>query len=91
MCVVSHGYGGLDECRDGDGGWHACVLMPGLFGETGELPECEMKTLMTSDQTVYHVHTSGYGQAGIGRSTLEGLNTRRHQKATVRCPCVLSY
>ena len=23
-CVVSHGYGGLSEGRDGDGGWYAC-------------------------------------------------------------------
>ena len=28
-----------------------------------------------------------YGLAGLGRSPWEGLNTVRHEKAPVQCPC----
>ena len=38
MCVVSHGYGGLDGGRDGGGGWYGC----GTKGYAGALPECEV-------------------------------------------------
>ena len=46
-----------------------------------------MKTLATSGHTAFQVHRSWYGQAGIGRSSWEGLSTGRHEKAQVRCPC----
>ena len=44
-------------------------------------------TLMTADHTVFLVRISRIGRAGIGRSSWEGLNTGRHVKAPVGCPC----
>ena len=44
-------------------------------------------TLMTSDHTAIQVCSSGYGRAGIGRSSWKALNTGRHEKAPVRYPC----
>ena len=43
-------------------------------------------TLMTPDRTAIQVRNSGYGRAGIGRSSGEDYNTERHEKAPVRCP-----
>ena len=48
---------------------------------------CTVKTLMTPDPTAFPVLSSGLGRAGVGRSSEEGLDTGRHEKAPVRCPC----
>ena len=37
------------------------------------------------DHTAFQVHSSGWGQAGIGRSSGESLNTGCYKKAPVRC------
>ena len=29
MCVVNHGFGGLDGGRDGGGGWYSCGIKSG--------------------------------------------------------------
>ena len=42
---------------------------------------------MTPDHTAFQVRSSGYGRAGIGLSSWEGLRTGRHEKAPDRCPC----
>ena len=67
----------LDKAR------RACLIS----GESGALPEYEVKRQMTPDHTAFQVRASGYGGAEIGRSSEEGLSTRRHEKAPVRCPC----
>ena len=58
-----------------------------MSGDAGGLPECEGKTLMTSDNTAVQVHSSGYGRVGIDRSSWKGFCTGRHRKAQIRCPC----
>ena len=61
-----------------------------MSGDAGALPVCEMNKLMTPDHHFYatfQVCSSGYGQAGIGRSSGEGLSTGCYKKAPVRCPC----
>ena len=47
---------------------------------------CDVKTLMTPYHTAFQVSNFGWGQAGVGRSSGEGLNTGRHEKAPVRGP-----
>ena len=45
MCVVSHGYGGLDWSRDGGGGWHECKSKLGggcMSGDVGTHHEYEV-------------------------------------------------
>ena len=44
-------------------------------------------TLMTPDHTAFQVRSSWLCQAGIGRSFWDGLNTGRHEKVPVCCPC----
>ena len=41
---------------------------------------------MTADHTTFLVHISGYGRAGIGQSSWEGLDTGRYMKAPAHCP-----
>ena len=41
---------------------------------------------MTPDHTAFQVRSSRLCRAGIGRSSWEGFNTGRHEKAPVRCP-----
>ena len=57
-----------------------------MWGDAGALPECEVVALTTPDNTAFHVHSSGLGRAGIGRSSEKGLSTGRHEKAPVGCP-----
>ena len=45
------------------------------FGNTGALPECKVKTLLTPDHTAFLVRCSGYGQAGICPSSRDGPNS----------------
>ena len=63
------------------GGWYACLdkasSVGRMSGDVGTLRKCEVKTLMTSGHTAFQVHNSWYGQAEIGRSSWEGLITRR--------------
>ena len=76
---------GLAACRNIPGIFQAYSRnIPGIFPA---LPECEVKTLLTSEHTAFHVRSFWYGRAGIGRSTEEGLVEGRHEKARVRCPC----
>ena len=53
VSVVSHSYGGFGGSRDGRDGWQACETKLGVVDHvlenSGALPECEVKTLMTSD------------------------------------------
>ena len=58
-----------------------------MLGDAGELPEYEVKTLMISGHTGFQEHSSGKSQAGIDRFSGERLNTGRHKKAPVHCPC----
>ena len=89
-CVVSRSYGGLGGDRDGGGGWLACGTQPGglcrMSWDAGELPKCEVKTLMTPDHTAFHVHSSVYGWIAIDRCSREGFNTGCHKMAPVHCP-----
>ena len=43
-------------------------------------------TLITPDRA-FQVHDDWLGGAEIGRFSWEGINTGRHEKALVRCPC----
>ena len=38
LCVVSHGYGGFGEGRDGGGGWYACRSKPRGLVACWEMP-----------------------------------------------------
>ena len=38
MCVVGHGYDGLDVGRDGGGGWYACKTNPRGLVARQEMP-----------------------------------------------------
>ena len=60
-----------------------------MLGDAGALPWCKVNTLMPPDHTAYQVLSFGYGRAGIGLSSEEGLNTGRHDKAPEHCPCIL--
>ena len=88
MCEIGPGYGGD---RDGDSGWYTCGTKLGgvvhILEDAGLLSECNVKTLMTSDLIAFQVCSSGYVRAGIGRSSWKGLDTGRHEKTPVRCPC----
>ena len=44
-----------------------------MSGDAGAFPECVGYTLMTPDRTTIQVRSSGYGRAGIGRSSWKGL------------------
>ena len=58
-----------------------------MSGDAGAFPECEVNTLITPDRTIIQVRSFGLGRAGIGRSSWKGLDTGRHERAPVRCPC----
>ena len=58
-----------------------------MFGDAGAFPECEVNTMITPDRTTIQVQRSGYGRAGICRSSWKGLNTGRHENAPVHYPC----
>ena len=60
-----------------------------MSGDAGALSECGVKTLMTPDHTAFLISNSGQGRTGFGRSSVEGLNTGRHYRAPVRCPCCI--
>ena len=51
-----------------------------MSGDAEAVLVCEVKTLVTPDQTAVQVSSSGYGRAGIGWSSMEGLNMGRHEK-----------
>ena len=55
-----------------------------MSGYAGALPDYEV---MTRGHTAIQVRSSGYGQAGIGRTSWKGLSTGCHKKAPVCCPC----
>ena len=55
-----------------------------LSGDAGAFPECEV---MTPDHITVQVRSCGLGRAEIGRSSWKGLNTGRHEKVPVCCPC----
>ena len=63
MGVVSHRYGGLHERKDIGDGEYSCGTKPGVFGcmssDTGTLPECEVKIVLTPDQAAFQVRISG--------------------------------
>ena len=63
MCVVDHGYGGLGWGKDGGGGLYACRKKANgddrMLGDTGALPECEVKIQMTPHHTVFQILSSG--------------------------------
>ena len=89
MGIVSHGCGGL--VQDGGGGWWACGANPGvgrMSGDAGTFLECEVNILIAPDRTTIQVQSSRLGRVGIGRSFWKSLNTGRHEKAPVRCPCI---
>ena len=51
-----------------------------MSGDAGAFPECVWNTLITPDRTTVQVRYSGWGRAGIGRSSWKGLTrdaTRR--------------
>ena len=51
-----------------------------MSGDAGAFPECVGNTLITPDRTTIQVRSSGYGRAGIGRSSWKCLTrdaTRR--------------
>ena len=48
-------------------------------------PECEVKTLVLTDHTAVHVHSSGLNQNWS--VFLGSLSTGRRKKAAVCCPC----
>ena len=62
VCVVSHGYGGLDGAGmevvvgtyAGQSQGVGC-----MSGDAGIFPECEVNTLITSDHTAIQVCSSG--------------------------------
>ena len=45
-------------------------------------------TMMTPDHTALQVHSCRYGLAGIGRSSWEGIDTGRNEKAQFCCPSI---
>ena len=44
-----------------------------MSGDAGAFPECVGNTLITPDRTTIQVRSSGYGRAGIGRSSWKDL------------------
>ena len=58
-----------------------------MSGDAGAFPKCEVNTLIIPDCTNIQVRSSGWGRAKIGWYSRKGLNTGRHEKAPVRCPC----
>ena len=84
MGVDGDGCGELGGGMDGDGGWYACGRIPGGWSHVGRsrsTSRVSCDTLMTPDHTAFQVRSSGYGRAGVGPSSWEGLNTGRHEKA----------
>ena len=68
-----------DMVRDkASGGWSH-------VGRCRSIPRVRGDTLMTPDRTALQLLCSGYGRAGIGRSSWKVLSTGRHEKAPVRC------
>ena len=63
MGVDSHSYGWFAGGMDGGGVCCACGMKPGdvgrMTGDAGELPECDMKTLITPDHMAFQVRLSG--------------------------------
>ena len=79
MCVVVMAMVGWMELVIGK---HAGQSLVGgrMTGDAGEFPVCVGNTLITPDRTTIQVRSSGYGRAGIGRSSWKGLTrdaTRR--------------
>ena len=63
---------------------------PGVWSHGGRCRSTSRErgdTLKTSDHTAFQVHINRYGRVGIGWSSWKGLNTGRHDKVPVRCPC----
>ena len=58
-----------------------------IKGDSGAFPECVGNTLITPDRTTIQVRSSGWGRVGICRTSRKGLNTGRHERTPVRCPC----
>ena len=85
ICVVNHGYSGLDGDMDGYGGWHVCGTKPRALVECREMPDqfrMPGDTPMTPDHNTVLVRSSGWSRAGICRSFWKGLNMGRDVKAT---------
>ena len=86
----SHGYGGLDGGRDDKHAGQSQVVGR-MSGDAAAFTECVWNTLITPDRTTIQVRSSGYGRAGIGRSSWKGLTwdaTRRFRfvvNAAVGC------
>ena len=82
ICVASHSYSGLDAGRDGGGWWYACGRNPRGVVACRERPEDN--TLISPLHTAVQMRFSGYGRAGIGLSSWNGLHTGRHETVPVR-------
>ena len=67
--------------------WDKAKGVGRMSGDTGALPECEVKTPMTPYHTAIQVRSSGQCRVGIGRSSCNSLNSGRHEKSLVHCPC----
>ena len=84
MCAVSHGSAVLEVMVGKHAGQSQRVGR--MLGDARALPECEVNTLITPDRTTIQESSSGFGRAGIDRSSWKGLNTGCHEKAPVHCP-----
>ena len=81
-----NGFGGRGVGRDGGGdAMHAgqSQWVWSHIGRCRSISRVRGDTLMTPDHTTVLVHGSGQGRAGIGRSSLDGLSTRRHERLQV--------
>ena len=70
MCVVSHGYDGMDGGRDGVvDGMHAGQIQEGCshVGRRQSISRVQADTLMISDHTAVQVRSSGWDRGRIGR------------------------
>ena len=76
MCVVSHGYGGLGGGMDGGGEWYARRMKASGRSHIGR---CWSTSLVCGDTLI----TPPYRCTALGRSSLNGLSTGRHEKAPV--------
>ena len=89
MCVVgSHGYGGLDEGRDGGNGWYACWSKPGELIACRQMPKHIPRARKYTDDTrslrrpVEHLWVGSIWNWSV---SCKGLNTGGNEKAPDRC------
>ena len=62
LCVVGHGYGGLDGGRDGGGGWYVCGTKSGSWSHVGRSRSTSRvrgDALMSPDHIAVQVRSSG--------------------------------